>query len=46
MIAPARQLAFETIRATFERDAHTERAFREAADQRGLDGRERAFVRA
>jgi 16S rRNA (cytosine967-C5)-methyltransferase len=42
MIAPARQLAFETIRATFERDAHTERAFREAADGRGLDGRERA----
>jgi 16S rRNA (cytosine967-C5)-methyltransferase len=42
MIAPARQLAFETIRATFERDAHTERAFREAADARGLAGRERA----
>jgi len=42
MIAPARQLAYETIRATFERDAHTERAFREAADARGLDGRERA----
>jgi 16S rRNA (cytosine967-C5)-methyltransferase len=42
MIAPARQLAYETIRATFERDAHTERFFREAADERGLDGRERA----
>ncbi len=42
MIAPARQLAYETIRATFEREAHTERAFREAADERGLDGRERA----
>jgi 16S rRNA (cytosine967-C5)-methyltransferase len=42
MIAPARQLAYETIRATFERDAHTERAFREAADGRGLEGRERA----
>jgi 16S rRNA (cytosine967-C5)-methyltransferase len=42
MIAPARLLAFETIRATFERDAHTERAFREAADERGLAGRERA----
>jgi 16S rRNA (cytosine967-C5)-methyltransferase len=40
--SPARLLAFETIRATFERDAHTERAFREAADERGLDGRERA----
>lgn len=42
MIAPARVLAFETIRATFEREAHTERAFREAADERGLAGRERA----
>ena len=42
MIAPARQLAFETIRATFEREAHTEMAFRQAADEAGLDGRERA----
>jgi 16S rRNA (cytosine967-C5)-methyltransferase len=42
VISPARLLAFETIRATFERDAHTERAFREAADERRLDGRERA----
>ncbi len=42
MIAPARLLAFETIRATFEEGAHTERAFREAADPRELDGRERA----
>jgi 16S rRNA (cytosine967-C5)-methyltransferase len=42
MIAPARLLAFEVLRATFERDAHTERAFREAADERALDSRERA----
>lgn len=42
MIAPARSLAFETVRATFEQDAHTERFFREAADRRGLPGRERA----
>jgi len=42
MIAPARQLAFETIRATFEREAHTELAFRQAADAAGLGGRERA----
>jgi 16S rRNA (cytosine967-C5)-methyltransferase len=41
-VAPARALAFETIRATFERDAHTERLFRQAADRQGLDGRERA----
>jgi 16S rRNA (cytosine967-C5)-methyltransferase len=42
MIAPARQLAFETIRATFEREAHTELAFRQAADAADLEGRERA----
>ncbi len=42
MIAPARALAYETIRATFEGDAHTERAFRAAADELGLEGRERA----
>ncbi|HZK16485.1 MAG TPA: transcription antitermination factor NusB [Solirubrobacterales bacterium] len=39
---PARALAFELLRATFEREAHTELAFREAADERGLAGRERA----
>ena len=42
MIAPARTLAFETIRATFEQDAHTELVFREAADRGRLEGRERA----
>jgi 16S rRNA (cytosine967-C5)-methyltransferase len=42
VISPARALAFETIRASFEREAHTERCFREAADSRGVEGRERA----
>jgi 16S rRNA (cytosine967-C5)-methyltransferase len=42
VISPARQLAYETIRATFEEEAHTERAFRWAADERGLNGRDRA----
>ncbi len=42
MIAPARGLAFETLRATFEQDAHSERFFREQADRRGLTGRDRA----
>ncbi len=42
MITPARTLAFETIRATFEQDAHTERTFREAADRSELPSRERA----
>jgi 16S rRNA (cytosine967-C5)-methyltransferase len=40
-IAPARRLAFETIRATFERDAPTERTFRRAAEEAELDSRER-----
>jgi 16S rRNA (cytosine967-C5)-methyltransferase len=44
VISPARRLAFETIRATFEREAHTELAFRQAADEAGLDGRERAHA--
>jgi len=42
VIAPARALAFETIRQTFEQDAFTERAFRAGADRLGLEGRERA----
>ena len=41
-IAPARLLAYEVIRATFEEDAFTERAFREAAAVRRIGGRERA----
>ncbi|MBA3867179.1 MAG: methyltransferase domain-containing protein [Solirubrobacterales bacterium] len=41
-IAPARQLAFATLRQTFEDGAHTERAFRTAADGLEIDGRERA----
>lgn len=40
-VSPARRVAFETIRATFEQDAHSERAFREAAAKSGLAGRER-----
>ncbi|MET0558790.1 MAG: transcription antitermination factor NusB [Solirubrobacterales bacterium] len=41
-VAPARALAFETLRETFERDAFTERAFRAGAERLGLAGRERA----
>jgi 16S rRNA (cytosine967-C5)-methyltransferase len=41
-VAPARILAFEVIRATFEADAHTERSFREAASRAGATGRDRA----
>jgi 16S rRNA (cytosine967-C5)-methyltransferase len=42
LISPARLLAFEALRATFERDEHTEKAFRAAADREGLGGRDRA----
>jgi 16S rRNA (cytosine967-C5)-methyltransferase len=42
MISPARALAFETIRQTFEQDAFTERAFRQGAERERLDGRDRA----
>lgn len=40
--AAPRALAFATVRATFEEGAFAERAFRAAADERGLGGRERA----
>jgi 16S rRNA (cytosine967-C5)-methyltransferase len=42
MIAPARTLAFEVLRATFEADAHTEAAFRTGSERLRLEGRERA----
>jgi 16S rRNA (cytosine967-C5)-methyltransferase len=42
VIAPARSLAFETIRETFEDGAFTERAFRAGADRLEITGRERA----
>jgi 16S rRNA (cytosine967-C5)-methyltransferase len=41
VITQARLLAFETLRATFEQDAFTERAFREVAGVRRVGGRER-----
>jgi 16S rRNA (cytosine967-C5)-methyltransferase len=41
-VSPARQAAFDVVRATFEQGAFTERAFREIAEQRVLRGRERA----
>jgi 16S rRNA (cytosine967-C5)-methyltransferase len=41
-VSPARALAFATLRATFEEDAFTERAFRAEADRLGVSGRDRA----
>jgi 16S rRNA (cytosine967-C5)-methyltransferase len=41
-ITEARAVALEVVRKTFEDGAFTERAFREAADDAGLAGRERA----
>jgi 16S rRNA (cytosine967-C5)-methyltransferase len=42
VITEAREVALGVVRETFEEGAFTERAFREAADDRGLSGRERA----
>jgi 16S rRNA (cytosine967-C5)-methyltransferase len=42
LTATPRSLAFETLRATFEQEAHSERFFRQVADREGLEGRERA----
>jgi 16S rRNA (cytosine967-C5)-methyltransferase len=42
VIAPARSLAFATLRQTFEDGAFTERAFRAGAERLELAGRERA----
>jgi 16S rRNA (cytosine967-C5)-methyltransferase len=44
VIAPARSLAFETIRETFEEGAFTERAFRAGAERLGLEPRDRALA--
>jgi 16S rRNA (cytosine967-C5)-methyltransferase len=41
-ISPARALAFEVVRETFESDAFTERSFRAGADRLDLAGRDRA----
>ena len=41
-VAPARALAYAVVRASFEQDAFTERAFRAEADRVGLGGRDRA----
>jgi len=42
VISPARALAFEVVRATFEEEAHTDLVFRQAADRLELTGRDRA----
>lgn len=39
---PARTVAYEVLRRTFEHDAWADRAFRSAAERHGLEGRERA----
>ncbi|MGN6258965.1 MAG: 16S rRNA (cytosine(967)-C(5))-methyltransferase RsmB [Solirubrobacterales bacterium] len=41
-VAPARSLAYTTIRATFEEGAFTERVFRAEADRLDVSGRDRA----
>ena len=41
---PARRVAFEVVRRTFEHDAWTDRALRSAAARHELEGRELAFA--
>lgn len=41
-VTPARRVAYEVLRRTFEGAAFTDRAFRATADRAGLTGRERA----
>lgn len=41
-VSPARALAYAVVRATFEEDAFTERAFRAEADHLEVEGRDRA----
>jgi 16S rRNA (cytosine967-C5)-methyltransferase len=41
-VSPARALAYAVVRATFEEDAFTERAFRAEADRLEVEGRDRA----
>jgi 16S rRNA (cytosine967-C5)-methyltransferase len=40
----ARAVAYEVVRRVFVDEAYADRAFRAAADQAGLDGRDRAFA--
>jgi len=41
-VSPARALAYAVVRATFEEDAFTERAFRAEVDRLEIEGRDRA----
>lgn len=41
-VTPERRIAFRVLRRTFEKDEHTEAAFREEVESAGLDGRGRA----
>jgi 16S rRNA (cytosine967-C5)-methyltransferase len=44
-VTPARRVAYEILRRTFEEGAWTDRAFTAAATREGLDGRDRAQAR-
>jgi 16S rRNA (cytosine967-C5)-methyltransferase len=43
-VSPARRVAYDVVRRTFEDGAHTDRALRAEADAAGLEGRELAFA--
>ena len=43
-VSPARRVAYDVVRSTFEDGAHTDRALRAEAARAGLEGRELAFA--
>src|SRR5256714_2844029 len=43
-VSPARRVAYDVVRRTFEDGAHTDRALRAEAARAGLEGRELAFA--
>jgi 16S rRNA (cytosine967-C5)-methyltransferase len=43
-VSPARRVAYDVVRRTFEDGAHTDRALRAESERAGLEGRELAFA--
>jgi 16S rRNA (cytosine967-C5)-methyltransferase len=43
-VSPARRVAYDVVRRTFEDGAHTDRALRTESERAGLEGRELAFA--
>lgn len=43
-VSPARRVAYDVVRRTFEEGAHTDRALRAESERAGLEGRDLAFA--